>query len=106
MDAAALYNWVREIHSCVEDFDEGDLGDRLYAYDRYELECIDLAAVDADEWALCEEQAQEYADMPGAFPPIVFDAPNQSIIDGTHRVNAALLRGDTAIWAYCPVLQD
>jgi ParB-like chromosome segregation protein Spo0J len=38
--------------------------------------------------------------MDSPFPPIVFDPKERSIIDGTHRVNAALRRGDTHIWAY------
>lgn len=96
---AEVYRFVASLHDPV-DLAEGDLSDRIYNNQRYRLEYIPLSTVNANEWSLCEDLARDYANQAGDFPPIVFDQKRKSIIDGTHRVNAALLRGDAYILAY------
>lgn len=97
---AELLLEVERLHSNAVDFEKGDLIDRLRGFDCYHLQALALDTLDADEWACNEDTAREYAEAPGAFPPIVYDPREGSIIDGTHRVNAAILRGETHIWAY------
>jgi len=54
------------------------------------------------DFELNEDVAAEYAIWPRTtMPPIVVDDGNY-IIDGTHRLEAAKLRGDKKIWAYQP----
>lgn len=96
---AEVYKFVASLHD-PRDLAEGDLSDRIYNNEIYRLEYVALSTINATEWSLCEELAREYASKAGDFPPIVFDQEKHSIIDGTHRVNAALLRGDTYILAY------
>lgn len=93
--------WVRTIHSSPQDFDEGDLRERLERHRRYRLMNIDLARLNPSEWTVCETLVNEYAHarFDTQAPPIVVD-PYDSIIDGIHRVNAALSRGETQILAY------
>jgi hypothetical protein len=105
LEGAEIVAWVRTLHSSPIDFDEGDLEERLWDHAPYALRTIALDSVDAHEWALCEEQIQEYAAMESVAPPIVVDR-HGSIIDGTHRVNAALRRGHTGVLAYVSQADD
>lgn len=102
LDSHALGEWVGTLHHRPQDLDEGDLLERIAHYHRYVLVEVPLNHLDADEWATCEETVAEYAERAGAFPPVVID-PFDSIIDGTHRVGAAVKRGDTTILAYVGV---
>lgn len=95
-----LLERVRAIHQQPADWDEGDLAERLWRFDRYRLEVMDIAQLDADEWSICQMVVDDYARMKTVAPPIVVDGATHSIIDGTHRLNAAIARGETTIWAY------
>lgn len=99
MDCYAVGKWVRTLHSSPQDFDEGDLLERIERHAHYKLQSIALNRLDPHEWTVCESLAQEYATLDTPCPPIVID-PYDSIIDGTHRVNAALRRGEATILAY------
>ena len=55
-----------------------------------------LAAAEGDR-----ETCERYAGTPGDFPPVVAD-PRGHLIDGYHRVGAAMLRGDESVMAYVP----
>lgn len=103
IETGDLLSEVEGLHHNPDDFEEGDLIDRLWVYDHYQLCAMNLVDLDGEEWNWDEDTVREYADLDSPFPPIVFDPTNQSIIDGTHRVNAAILRGETQIWAYVGV---
>lgn len=99
MNVLEVSRWVRSIHGSPQDFDEGDLLFRLNEHATYQLTEIPLDYLDRNEWSICEDLVDEYAAQGPSFPPIVLD-PKLSIIDGTHRVNAALARGHKTIMAY------
>ena len=51
-----------------------------------------------------DELAQQYSKLKTSFPPIVVvGRPPYDILDGHHRVTAALLRGDETIKAYISI---
>lgn len=81
-----------EHHHTPEDFDEGDLTDRINQYFSYDLELITIDRFDFGEWiidpARVEKIEKEIRKDAFCYPPILYDPINDSIIDGTHRVNA------------------
>lgn len=91
---------VQRIHHNEDDLHEGDLLDRIYKFSSYILRSIPLSGINAHEWMVHDELVRSYGDAPSPAPPIVYDAVDRSIIDGSHRVNAALYRGDDEIMAY------
>jgi len=91
---------VEEIHRRAEDFEEGDLQDRLYAFPLYRLTLIPIADIDLEEFETDEDLILSYAEKTGTMPPIVFDPSSGSIIDGIHRTNAADRRGQQTILGY------
>jgi hypothetical protein len=101
LDAPDILDYVKEIHHNMsgEDFAEGNLTDRIYYFDNYELKMLPISKIRL-EWATDWSEIERYAQMDTPFPPIVYDPVHRSIIDGTHRVKAALERGDETILAY------
>lgn len=88
------------LHHTPDDFEDGDIAQRIYAFKSYTLTRIPLGQIDNDEYYYDEEDVAMFAARETPFPPILYDPVKKSIIDGTHRVNAAILRGDTHILAY------
>lgn len=98
-----LFHIVQDMHHSPEDFHEGNIDERINAYDSYALEKLVLADINLDEWNLDALMVQEYAQNiknGQVAPPIVYDPVEESIIDGAHRANAAYLAGQTFIMAY------
>ena len=94
---------VSSLHSRPEDLEDGDLLERINSCSSFSLELVSLSALDPEEWSFDFDLASEYSKQEGDFPPIVlkdFGDGQYSIIDGTHRINAALIRGDKNIKAY------
>lgn len=87
-------------HHRPTDLDEGDLLHRLDRFTHYRLVQMPLASLDLDEWATDSDRVTDYAHQTTVAPPIVVDPLDASIIDGTHRAQAARERGDTHLWAY------
>lgn len=100
IETGDLVEEVMNLHRNQMDFEEGDLQNRLWSFGRYKLQVMELADLDGEEWNWDMDTAKKYAAMEGPFPPIVYDPHDKSIIDGTHRVNSALVRGNAQIWAY------
>lgn len=105
IEVSELIQVVRKIHASPQDFDDGDLTDRLYKFSTYQLKEIPLDTLDALEWSSADWMVDEYAALSTQAPPIVYDPKKKSIIDGTHRALAAIARGHTHIWAYVGVPQ-
>lgn len=96
-------NLVKSLHKNKEDFNDGDLLERIYKYPYYKLETIPLNFIEADEWHTEEERILDYAQRGSEFPPIVL-TPNCAIIDGSHRVKAAKIKNQKTILAYIAYL--
>lgn len=95
-----LYVWVEKNHHTHDDFIDGDIAQRLEQFEYYDLAEININTLDSDEFDWDEDVAQEYAELPTDIPPIIYDPVINSIIDGTHRLNAAIMRGDEKVLAY------
>jgi hypothetical protein len=101
LDSQAVWNYCFALHPRQEDFEEGNLGNRIYGWDTYERKIVSLSFIQVGEWGVDADDVRAYADQRLAgsnFPAIVCTATGR-IIDGEHRVQAALLAGDTTIEA-------
>jgi hypothetical protein len=94
---------VYSLHTREEDFEEGDLIERIKSFPFYELKNVPLSSLDTDEFMTDAELVDEYAEeirLNPDYPPIVFDPTNSSIIDGMHRVQALEQLGYDTVRAY------
>ena len=102
-DVSQIHSMVYDIHGKSEDWEEGDLYERLHEYEKYELKDIDINSIDLDEWSLDEDYvegvAEKLKDDNFQYDPIVISHHN-SIIDGLHRANALKKLGFDKIKAY------
>ncbi len=104
IETSELVAWAKRIHHNDYDWDDGDIYDRIWQFYRYELKSVPISSLPQDEWDCDEDQAEEYSQLPAdTSPPIIYDPINDSIIDGTHRLHAAKMRGDRHILAYVGV---
>ena len=78
VDAYTIYNAVQSGHREPDDFIEGDLTDRIYWFDDYELTSLPIADIDLDEHYVDEDLVDDYIehikDSPKTMPPIVYDS--------------------------------
>lgn len=97
-----LIKWMGDNHHTPEDLGEGDLSDRVWAFEYYTLKSIPVNSLPLDQWNVFDDLVADYtaelANSPA--PPIVYDPINHSIIDGTHRANAQKAAGLENILAY------
>jgi hypothetical protein len=90
-----IYDYVQQLHyKRSEDFEDGDLSQRISHYDNYEVQEIPMDDITIDEYEIDEDDVQEYIELyekNGTYPPIVIGHKHfgtHDIIDGTHRANA------------------
>ena len=93
-----IYQYVEQIHRNEEDFEEGNLAERIEEFDKYKLMEIPINDINIDKYYLDDNYMDEYKSMTkksSDYPPIVLDGDTRysygnkyTIIDGTHRVNA------------------
>jgi len=102
-----IQSLVQSIHGKPEDFEEGDVIDRINTYDNYIKKDIPISNIDLEEFDVNEdiviEIIEHIKDSPSTFPPIVVHPKMgdwYSIIDGIHRANAYAKLGKTMIPAY------
>lgn len=94
---------VYSLHTREEDFEDGDLIERIKSFPFYELKNVPLSSLDTDEFITDIELVDEYEKeikLNPDYPPIVFDPINSSIIDGMHRVQALEQLGYDTVRAY------
>ena len=99
-----LFEMVRKLHLTHEDFEKGDLENRIRKHDFYKLINIDANLIDADMWNSDDDLVgdyEEYIKRKPNYPPIVLDDDN-TIIDGTHRAKALKNLGHKTIKAWVP----
>ena len=64
------------------------------------LTLMNIADLPSRQWDVCEEDVAEFATLDTVPPPLVYDSKAHSLIDGTHRLAALELRGETRVWVY------
>jgi hypothetical protein len=104
VDANTIYRTVQSAHHTPEDFEEGDIGDRIYWFDDYKLTSLPVANLNLNEYYVDEDLVDDYVEQiqhsPNTMPPIVYDPIAKSIIDGIHRAAAYSKLGHATIPAY------
>ena len=104
VDANTIYRTVQSAHHTPEDFEEGDIGDRIYWFDDYKLTSLPIADLNLNEYYVDEDRVDDYVERiqysPNTMPPIVYDPIAKSIIDGIHRAAAYSKLGHATIPAY------
>jgi hypothetical protein len=96
--SADILDYCRRVHMNVEDWDEGDLEERVSANRYYRKTTLRIDDIDC-YWGVDEELAAKYAALPGRLPAIVCRSA-RDVIDGAHRIAAARIRGDATIDAF------
>lgn len=103
---AQILSEVQDIHYEPNDFEDGDIADRIWGSDYYLLQEVPMEMLDPDQWETenwrVEKIALEIIDSKFEYPPIVvrLDHNMYEIIDGTHRVKALLWLGVVVVKAY------
>lgn len=103
IETGELVDLVKEIHHSSHDFEEGNLYDRIWQFYSYDLKMLPVSSLQAEEWDRDDDVVDEYTSRLTAGeipPPILYDPVNDSIIDGTHRLAAAIAAGQSTIAAY------
>lgn len=84
-----------------EDPYEGELTERMMELDNFVLKEVNVCDLDVEGYGFSQSLADDYALLPSiSSPPIVIDSDGTSILDGYHRVHAAIIRIDKTIMAY------
>lgn len=99
----SVVNEVRRLHTNKQDFADGDLLHRISRFDRYVMTAVPVERIDLFEFALDEDTVLEFMTQfraTGAYPRIVFDAVDGSMIDGIRRANALVRCGLSEIDAF------
>lgn len=95
-----IVNYVADLNDRDDPY-EGDVPEHILEFDRYKLEHLPINKTDVLQHEYDADLASDYASMPvESMPPIVFDPITEEIIDGFHRVRAAMSRGELTILAY------
>ena len=102
ISATDLYALIEEMHHSPEDFEGGDITDRIYAYDVYHLTEVPTKSIERGQWNVYKELSWRYQEMysKGQEPPPIVIDENGNIIDGTHRHEAAYIVGKPTVLAY------
>ncbi len=95
-----IVNYVADLND-REDPYEGEVPEHILEFTHYRLEKLPISKTNVLHHNFDPTLASEYSKMSSdTSPPIVFDPINKEIIDGFHRVRAAMIRGDKTIIAY------
>jgi hypothetical protein len=99
VSADFVVNYVADLND-REDAYEGEVPHNIQRFRSYQLQQLPIDQIDLDGYGYDPDLAKDYAAMDTQPPPIVYDPIDRMIIDGYHRVHAALLRGAKTIPAY------
>lgn len=95
-----IFNMISDIHTGHYDIEtDEEFQQWVDSFDRYELKDIPLSKLTVSPSIINPDKAKSYIKQKNP-PPIVVDGTNYWIIDGHHRVEAALARGDKTIKGY------
>lgn len=98
---------VKSIHFKEDDWDEGDLEERIYSYDYYEYDpAIPMNRISLEEFYVDEDYVEEVVEKikaTGTYEPIVVgerDVSTYTIVDGIHRLVALDMLGAKTFKGY------
>jgi len=95
-----IFYMISDIHTGHNDIEtDEEFQQWVGSFDKYELKDIPLSKLKVSQSNINADKAKSYIKQKNA-PPIVVDGTNYWIIDGHHRVAAALARGDKTIKGY------
>lgn len=100
-----VYDYCKTIHHQEEDFEDGDIGDRLLQFDSYIVRILPLNKIEYDMYYTDNYTVEEYSNFEGPMPPVVINE-NYCIEDGCHRCKAAYMRCDSSIACLVPYCKD
>jgi hypothetical protein len=100
IDGWDLAQRVAELHHSPEDFDEGDIEQNISAFGTYHLQQVPLSELKRGLFTIYDDLVTTYAGQTTAAPPVIVDLEHRLVIDGNHRVEAAMKRGEETISAY------
>lgn len=95
-----LANSVQNLHHTPEDFHDGDIHQNIAAFGVYHLKRIPLDTLKRGRFTIFDDLVDEYAILETDPPPIIVDPTHGFAIDGNHRIEAAVKRGESDILAY------
>lgn len=105
-DHKSVQDDVIRLHGRRQDICEGDLLHRLDRFNFFVKKMISISSIDLGEFDFDQERVDHFKflfSQSGAYPPIVFDSLDGSIIDGIHRANALAQLGVNEIEAFVGV---
>lgn len=108
VDGSDIYSYVKALHNKDEDFYDGNLGDRIEWYPKYQLKKVSLSDLDLNEHYWGESDVEIFKNKfldSSNYPPIVL-SHDYSIIDGTHRSNSLEQAGEKDILAFVGIGND
>lgn len=101
LEAYEIFEYVRDIHKKWDDFDDGDLERRIYAFSKFVLGKLPVDKLFRESrWNIDDSKVDKYSKMSTVIPPIIYDRVSNEIIDGAHRVATAKKLGIKYIDAY------
>lgn len=91
-----VYSYIQNMHRNEEDFYDGDIGERIENFPKYQVAVIPIDKIMLEEYELDDFYLKKYIEKYkeiGSYPPIVlgyYDGHwgHYDIIDGNHRANA------------------
>lgn len=104
-----LVELARKIHHSRQDFEEGDIVDRIKNFGVYILQEIPISQIDRGSYAIDEDLVDEYAEQSqDTMPPVILGdiyGKKYDAVDGNHRVESAVLRKDETILSFVPIYE-
>mgnify|MGYP003499174712 FL=1 len=102
-----VYAFIQSIHHEEEDFSDGDIGERIEAYESYEVKEVPLSKIEKPWTYIDEDMVDDYLGKEmETVPPIIlgyYSDGTYQTIDGGHRVTVALKRNQTTIKAFVAI---
>lgn len=98
-----LVEQVKALHYQPQDFDEGDIVDRLYEFASYTLQERPIEDLGHSPFYLDWELVDSYCSLilqNPSYPPVIFNPIERSLIDGGHRLHALLRLKHSTVLCY------
>lgn len=103
IESSLILDFVMSIHKKEEDWEEGDLEDRISSYEYYQVLDVDIDNIDLDEFLVDEDYVSDVVgfikNSNYNYNSPVLDA-DYGIIDGIHRLNALYEMGYKKVKVY------